>query len=217
MNNKVKKILIGISIILSLGISFNTISLANTNNVTGDKIINDFPDDTDEVNLDIIDSESLISDDMKSLEDGLKLIKKEPEITKNYDLICPFLAKNGNEGIEMFADGKMIDFAQYNNVKPEIVEGRTLIPIRALSECLGADVTWDPDKRIVKVVMDDKVIELKIDSKDITINGVVKTIDVPATIKNGRTVVPVRVISEEYGKKVEWHPYSKYLNVIGIY
>ncbi len=90
------------------------------------------------------------------------------------------------------------------DVAPIIRNDRTMVPVRVISETLGAKVDWNDDTRTVTIVKDGTTITLTIDSATAYINSVEKTLDSAAIIENGRTYVPVRFISEAFGAKVEW-------------
>ena len=96
--------------------------------------------------------------------------------------------------------GNEIKFDQ----QPVIENGRTLVPLRAIFEALGADVDWDDATRTVTSVKGNTTVELAIDSTEMKINGAVKVIDVPAQIVNSLTLVPVRAISESFDCLVDW-------------
>ncbi len=83
---------------------------------------------------------------------------------------------------------------------------RTYVPLRFVSEALGAEVNWDGAKQTAIVKQDGKVVTMKIGSKAPTVDGNTKTLDAPAKLMNGRTVVPLRFVSEALGVKVDWVP-----------
>lgn len=88
---------------------------------------------------------------------------------------------------------------------PYIAEGdRTLVPIRFISEAFGADVDWNDDTRQVTITRKDTTIVMTIDEAAYTVNGQKKTLEAPATIKNDRTFVPIRHITEMFGKTVAY-------------
>ncbi len=87
---------------------------------------------------------------------------------------------------------------------PVIVDGRTLVPVRFISEALGAKVDWDGDTRTVTIELDGKTMKLVIDSTDADVAGANVALDVPAQIINDSTMVPIRFISENFGAKVDW-------------
>ncbi len=105
--------------------------------------------------------------------------------------------------ITIMVDGAYVDCAAYGQM-PVIVEGRTLVPLRSVFEALGATVEWDNETRSVTSVKGDTTITLAVDSKEMTVNGTVKTLDVPACIMNDRTMVPVRAVAEAFGCEVSW-------------
>ncbi|MBE7054373.1 MAG: hypothetical protein E7391_08940 [Ruminococcaceae bacterium] len=92
---------------------------------------------------------------------------------------------------------------------PIIVEGRTLVPLRAIFEALGATVTWDDATKCATGVLDSKTVSLVINNTQAKVNGTDVTLDVPAQIVNSRTLVPVRFISESLGCKVDWDDATK--------
>jgi len=102
--------------------------------------------------------------------------------------------------IKVTLNGSKIRFDQ----PPIIEKGRTLVPLRAIFEALGAKVNWDDNTQIVTAIKNSKTVSLKIGSTDLNIDGIIKILDVPAKLIGGRTLVPVRAISEAFGCSVEW-------------
>ncbi len=100
----------------------------------------------------------------------------------------------------VYLDGKKIGFDQ----TPVIEEGRTLVPLRAIFEAFGAEVGWDGATQTVSATKGSTSVELTINSTVAKKNGAELTLDVPAKIINGRTMVPVRFISDCFGIGVEW-------------
>lgn len=109
----------------------------------------------------------------------------------------PKTEKQSNE-IKIVVNGK--------EIKPEtpayIESGRTMVPLRFISEALGEKVEWKADTRTV-IIGDDKA-SFIIDSKEIKSKDKTIQIDSPAVIKDSRTFVPLRAISEILGAKVDW-------------
>jgi hypothetical protein len=101
----------------------------------------------------------------------------------------------------MTVNGKVVQL----DAAPEINNGRTFLPLRAIAEAFGAQVTWVPETQGITVVLGDNQIGLQIGNNTAVVNGNVLSI-VPPYIKNGRTMVPIRVIAEGFGEQVEWDP-----------
>ena len=97
---------------------------------------------------------------------------------------------------------------------PFIVDRRTMVPFRFIGEALGAEVDWDPATRTVSYVLGDTRIEIPIGSTTIRINGEAQRVDVPASLVNGRTFVPVRMVSEQLGAKVNWNPVTRQVTIL---
>jgi hypothetical protein len=102
--------------------------------------------------------------------------------------------------IQVTLEGEQLSF----DVPPFISNGRTLVPVRALAEALGFAVDYDDPERRVTLTRRDEIILLWIDSDQVVVNGVPGTIDQPATLRESRTFVPVRFVSESLGAHVDW-------------
>lgn len=87
---------------------------------------------------------------------------------------------------------------------PIILEDRTLVPVRAITESLGASVTWYPSSQKVLIEKDTKKMVLYINNNSVVVDGKEKSIDVPAKIFSSRTYVPLRFVVEEYGLEIEY-------------
>lgn len=104
-------------------------------------------------------------------------------------------------GVEsVIAKGRNLKF----DTPPVIKEGRTLIPIRAITEGFGAEIAWNAETKEVTITKDGKVMVLTLGSNTAVVNGETIQIDAKAESINGRTVVPLRFIIENLGLKVEW-------------
>lgn len=103
-------------------------------------------------------------------------------------------------GIDVYIDGQTLAM----DVPAQIVEGRTLVPIRAIFEAMGATVSWDANTQTATGTKGDKTVILPLGSLSPTINDQVKPLDVPATIVTGRTLAPLRFVGEAFGGSVRW-------------
>ncbi|WP_339259168.1 CotH kinase family protein [Paenibacillus sp. FSL R5-0713] len=103
--------------------------------------------------------------------------------------------------ITVTLDGKSITFPDQDPLQQS---GRVMVPVYAILEALGAEVTWDKTAKTVTTVLNDQTLVLKIGSSTAMVNGETIEIDAPAIIQNSRTLVPVRFISEGLGLAVDW-------------
>lgn len=94
-------------------------------------------------------------------------------------------------------------------IDPVSEDGRTLVPLRAIFEAMGATVEWEQSTKTITGVQGDKIIILQLDNKIATVNGKEVELDVPAKAINGTTLVPVRFIAESLGAEVDWDQSSK--------
>ena len=92
----------------------------------------------------------------------------------------------------------------------DTTSNRTLVPIRFVSEALGAQVEWIKETNQVRIVEDGKEIILTIGSTSVTVDGKQNTIDcAPVVMAPGRTFVPLRFISETLGAEVDYEETTK--------
>ena len=121
----------------------------------------------------------------------------------------PDAAQSAGSGISVTVNGRALSFDQ----PPISQDGRTLVPLRAIFEALGADVDWNPATQTVSAKRDDVSITLRIGSRILVRNGVDITLDVPAQTIGGRTLVPVRAIAESFGAEVGWNPATRTVTI----
>ncbi len=93
--------------------------------------------------------------------------------------------------------------------QPQIVNGRTLVPVRTIFEALGANVDWDSDTKTIKAKKDNISVVMVISQDYITVNGETVDMDASAMIMGGRTYAPARYVAETFGYNVEWDSKSK--------
>lgn len=105
------------------------------------------------------------------------------------------------DAVRVMVNGEYVVF----DAPPVIEKGRTLVPMRAVFEALGADVQWNSDVQSVVAQRGETRITLLIGSEDMLVNNkdIVK-LDVPAKIMESRTMIPLRAVSEAFDCKVDW-------------
>ena len=97
---------------------------------------------------------------------------------------------------------------------PYIKQGRTFVPIREITENLGADVKWNNRDKSIKISLNGDVIDMKINSPNVRVNGKKISLDnaqapqlalYSSPRKETKTMVPLRFISETFGYDVDWN------------
>jgi len=107
--------------------------------------------------------------------------------------------------IKIYIDGNQLATDQ----APVTVSGRVFVPLRGIFEALDASVLWEPQTQLITANKGDTTVVLKIGAKTATINNQTVTLDAPARAMNGRTLVPIRFISESLGAAVDWNANSQ--------
>ena len=107
---------------------------------------------------------------------------------------------SAQENVSVYIDGTKIEF----DVQPQIINGRTLVPMRKIFEELGAVVDWDNTTQTAIGTKGSTTIKIAINDYTLYKNGIPNVLDVPAQLIESRTLVPIRAISESFGCKVDW-------------
>ncbi len=107
----------------------------------------------------------------------------------------------GAEDISVYVNGALLQ----TDTPPVIENGRTLVPLRAIAESVGATVDWDDATQKVTLSSSSQQLTVYIGNTAASKNGIALTLDVPPKIINGRTMVPLRFIGENFDFKVDWY------------
>ena len=111
--------------------------------------------------------------------------------------------------ITVFLDGRLLTF----DVQPQIINDRTVVPLRVIFEAMGATVNWGGDNQTVTATKGNTVVKLTIGNSYPTINGQTTIIDQPAIIVSGRTLAPLRFVAEAFGGSVNWEATTRTINI----
>ena len=113
-----------------------------------------------------------------------------------------FATGNNPDGVIVKLDGRALDF----DVNPIIENGRTLVPFRKIFEELGCSVSYQEsnDGMLVFARRGSELISLRIGQYDMDVDFKTTKLDVAPKILDGRTLVPLRAVSEALDCKVEW-------------
>ncbi|HWQ21820.1 MAG TPA: extracellular solute-binding protein, partial [Clostridia bacterium] len=94
-----------------------------------------------------------------------------------------------------------------------ISNGRTLVPLRFITEAMGAALGWEAATRTANIALGDNKIALTIGKTVAKVNGYEVALDAPAAIINGKTVVPLRFVAESMGATTAWNATLKKVTV----
>ena len=103
---------------------------------------------------------------------------------------------SSSDDIRVTIDGVEVDFEGQG---PVMIDSRVLVPVRGVFEALGFVPTWSGSTRTATLTRDDYVVVLTIGSETFTTNGEEFTLDVPAQLIGGRTLLPLRAVLESVG------------------
>ena len=135
-------------------------------------------------------------------------MKKHGMFKKAASLVLGFLMMMGlavpvmasSPDISVYMDGRRINF----EVPPQMIGGRTMLPLRAIFEEMGAEVAWDAATQTATATRGNTTVVLPVGSLSPTVNGVVVPIDQAGVIVDGRTLAPLRFVAEAFGGEVQW-------------
>ena len=110
------------------------------------------------------------------------------------------IANAENDVVSVTVDNVAVEFDQ----NPVIIEGHTLVPVRAVFEQAGATVTWDQPTQTATITKDEYIVTIKYGDSVMYKNGQSIELEQPADVINNRTMIPVRAIAEAMDFAVTW-------------
>lgn len=139
-----------------------------------------------------------------------KLLTKALAFAITAQTICTGAITYATNEVTVILDETPLTF----DVPAQIIDGRTMVPMRAIFETLGATVEWNSETSEVSAYTPGILIQMTIGDTNLYKNTVGQTTDVPPQIVDGRTLVPLRAVSELMGADVEWEQNTKtvYIN-----
>jgi Copper amine oxidase N-terminal domain. len=141
----------------------------------------------------------------------LKLISAILLFTLLFSTILPLYGsaedaeRTATDEIKVMLDGTQLTF----DVLPQIIDGRTMVPMRKIFEAFGATVAWDNDTKTITATKGTTAITMQIGNTSIGVGETVVVLDVPPQIVDSRTLVPVRAVAESFHAAVRWEGETK--------
>ena len=125
-------------------------------------------------------------------------------------VISSFTAVLGDDEITVLLDGEKLEF----DVQPQIINDRTMVPMRVIFEALGADVEWDGSTKSITSQKDETVIIMTIGYDTMFLNYSPVTLDSPPVIVDDRTLVPLRAVAESFNCAVDWENATRTVTIL---
>lgn len=120
-----------------------------------------------------------------------------------------FTSVSATEDIKVKVDNDYVEF----DVQPQLIGGRTMVPLRAIFEAIGATVSWEAETSTITAYNETHIVKATIGNETMTVDGEKHTMDVSPMIIDGRTLVPARFVAEAFDCDVEWDSESLTVNI----
>lgn len=150
-----------------------------------------------------------------SVRDVGKVYEYDGNIILNYEDLKYYLKIPANEIYRKLNEIKNVPYVRLKDnilgfeTPPVIEDGSTLVPMRFLFEQMGADVEWNGETQTATATLDNTAVTFAIDDTNAEVNNTPATMDVPARLINGKTMVPLRFLSENMDYTVDWDAESR--------
>ncbi|MBQ8588304.1 MAG: N-acetylmuramoyl-L-alanine amidase [Clostridia bacterium] len=117
-------------------------------------------------------------------------------------LLFSFIGAHAAQEMTLYLDGKLVK----TDVAPIAIDGYTMVPVRSIFEKMGAEVTWIGSRQQVIIRSVKARIVLNLDSTTAYVNNKSVELEKAPMAMDGRTLIPVRFVSEKLGYNVKWEP-----------
>jgi len=127
--------------------------------------------------------------------------EKENDVGNSTKYIPSMSMLAGDVPVKVVLDEKPLAL----DTEPVNKNGSLLVPLRTIVEALGAQVDWNGEDRSITITTNNKTVKMTIEDEKAYINGSEYILDAPPLLISGKTMVPLRFISEATGCKVYWY------------
>lgn len=131
-----------------------------------------------------------------------EMISLKPQSAQTYQELGILYQNRGEVQCHLWCNGNELK----PDVPPVIKNGRTLVPIGALSQALGAQVKWQQEEQTVLISKGDTQIHLQVQNQTALINGRSIVLDVPAENINSRVLVPLSFCAQAFNSNLSYYP-----------
>ena len=142
-------------------------------------------------------------------------MKKFLSYALTFVLLFSFLSisVSAQKTVKVFVDGMEVVF----DVSPQLINGRTMVPLRPIFEALQIAITWDDTTETVTAIKENSIVSLTIGQPTMFINGVPKKMDVAPILMSNRTLIPVRFVAEAFACIVTWDDIKNIVDISSAY
>jgi len=119
---------------------------------------------------------------------------------------------NAAQDITIVLDGNVLEF----DVSPMNIDGRVMVPMRAIFEALGADVQWNEESEAVIAERDGAIVRAIVGDINMRVNEQQVEMDIAPMLVEGRTLVPIRFVSEAFGAEVSWDEARRVVSIRSV-
>ncbi len=142
-------------------------------------------------------------------------MKKFLSYALSFVLLFSFLSisVSAQKPVKIFVDSMEVGF----DVSPQLINGRTMVPLRPIFEALRTAITWDDTTETVTATKENRIVSLTIGQPTMFINGVPTEMDVAPILIDNRTLIPVRFVAEAFACIVTWDDMKNVVNIISAY
>ncbi len=146
------------------------------------------------------DAYDLISIFYEGTEDEWKELEAKNDIYGNTEDLKIYCNRDFGK-INVYLNGEKVELDQ----EPVILEGRTLVPVRAVVEAMGGAAEWDDEAKTATLRFEEHEIKLTAGSTTASLDGEIKTLDKAPEIIGERMLIPIRFVAEGFGFGVDWY------------
>ncbi|WP_025721199.1 N-acetylmuramoyl-L-alanine amidase [Paenibacillus sp. 1-18] len=112
---------------------------------------------------------------------------------------------------DLFLDGKRMEAPA--DAKPEMVNGKVMVPLRVVGEQLGYQFKWEPQAYKISIQKNNTDMSMYVGRTSADVNGKTVSLDAPPVLRGNSTMVPLRFVGEQMGLNVDWNNKSKSVNL----
>ena len=133
--------------------------------------------------------------------------------------ICAFLCGLFfTTGVQCFATSPItvtLDYVNIHFLQPPVIQNdRTLVPLRAIFEAMGASVEWNGETKTITSTLDDTTVVMTLGNNTMVVNKTEKVLDCAPQLIGESTLVPVRAVAESFGCNVEWNSATRNVSIL---